>query len=95
MRRVLVLGLVAGLAVALVLGSVVVFVAATISISALKNPLWHVLALLAELLAGIFWLLGTIYVATHLAVLVFRERSASARGRQSESTLPKDAQPRA
>jgi hypothetical protein len=91
----LVLGLVAGLAVALVLGSVAVFVAAAISISALKSPLWHVLALLAELLAGIFWLLGTIYVATHLAVLVFRERSASTRGRQSESTLPKDAQPRA
>ncbi len=24
-----------------------------------------------ELVAGIFWLLGTVYVATHLAVLIF------------------------
>jgi hypothetical protein len=62
--------IVAALAVALTLSSVIVLVGATISISRMTNPAVRALATLAELLIGTLWLLGTIYVATHLAVLI-------------------------
>jgi len=63
--------IVAAIAVALTLGSVIVLVGATISISQMTNPAIRALATVAELLVGMLWLLGTIYIATHLAVLIF------------------------
>ena len=69
------LAIVALLAVALTLGSVIVLVGATISISRMTNPAMRALATVAELLTGMFWLLGTIYVTTHLAVLIFGKDS--------------------
>src|SRR4029077_1807838 len=65
------LTIVAALAVTLTLGSVIVLVSATIAISRITNPAVRALGTVAELLAGMLWLVGTIYVATHLAVLVF------------------------
>jgi hypothetical protein len=63
--------IVAAIAVALTLGSVIVLVGATISISQMTNPAMRALATVAELLVGMVWLLGTTYIATHLAVLIF------------------------
>jgi hypothetical protein len=63
------------LAVALTLGSVVVLVAATISISQMMNPAMRAFDTVAELLTGMLWLLGTVYITTHLAVLIFGEDS--------------------
>ena len=70
------LAIVAALAVALTLGSVLLLVGATIGISRMENPAMRALATVAELLAGILWLVGTIYIATHLAVLIFGKDSS-------------------
>ena len=65
------------LAVTLTLGSAVVLVGATISISRMTNPAMRALATVAELLAGMLWLVGTVYIVTHLAVLIFGEEKSS------------------
>ena len=73
------LAIVAALAVALTLGSVIVLVGATIAISRMSNPAMRALATLAELLAGMLWLVGTVYIVTHLAVLIFGKDSSARR----------------
>jgi hypothetical protein len=67
------LAIVAALAVTLTLGSVIGLVGATISISRMTNPAMRALATVAELLTGMLWLVGTVYIVTHLAVLIFGE----------------------
>jgi hypothetical protein len=67
--------IVGALAVALTLGSVAVLVGATISISQMMNPAMRALDTVAELLTGMLWLLGTVYITTHLAVLIFGKDS--------------------
>jgi heme/copper-type cytochrome/quinol oxidase subunit 2 len=69
--------IVAALAVTLMLGSVIVLVGASISISRMTNPAMQALATVAELLTGMLWLVGTIYIVTHLAVLIFDKDSSS------------------
>lgn len=73
------LAIVAALAVALTLGSVIILVGATIAISRMSNPAMRALATLAELLAGMLWLVGTVYIVTHLAVLIFGKDSSARR----------------
>jgi hypothetical protein len=65
------LAIVAALAVTLTLGSAIILVGATISISRMTNPAMRALATIAELLTGMLWLVGTVYIVTHLAVLIF------------------------
>lgn len=72
------LAIVAALAVTLTLGSTVVLVGATISISRMSNPAMRALATVAELLTGMLWLVGTVYIVTHLAVLIFGDEKSSA-----------------
>ena len=69
--------IVAALAVTLTLGSVIVLVGASITISRMTNPAMQALATVAELLTGMLWLVGTVYIVTHLAVLIFGKRVAS------------------
>ena len=71
--------IVAALAVTLTLGSVIVLVGASISISRMTNPAMRALATVAELLSGMLWLVGTIYIVTHLAVLIFGQNSSPRR----------------
>lgn len=73
------LAVVGALAVTLTLGSVIVLVGATISISRMTNPAMRALATVAELLTGMLWLVGTIYIVTHLAVLIFGKDPSSRR----------------
>ena len=63
--------LVAILGVLLTVCAVLALVAASIRISNIADPAWRRTAISAELVAGTFWLLGTVYVATQLAVLIF------------------------
>jgi hypothetical protein len=79
MKKWAALTIVAALAVALTLGSVIILVGATISISRMSNPAMRALATLAELLAGMLWLVGTVYIVTHLAVLIFGKASSARR----------------
>ena len=53
------------------LAAVLALVAASARISEIADPGWRALAVPAELVLGVFWLLGAVYVATHFAVIVF------------------------
>lgn len=68
---------VAALAVTLTIGSVTALVDVTIKISEIAQPSMRALATIAELLTGMFWLMATVYIATHLAVLIFGTGSSS------------------
>jgi hypothetical protein len=70
------LAIVAALAVTLTLASVIILVGATIRISQMTNPVMRALATVAELLTGMLWLVGTTYIATYLAVLIFGKDSS-------------------
>jgi hypothetical protein len=75
------LAIVGALAVALTLGSVIMLVGASISISRMTNPVLRALGTAAELLTGMLWLVGTIYIVTHLAVLIFGKESSPRRAK--------------
>jgi len=59
------------LTIALTLAAMYVLVDATLRVTAIVSPLPRALALAAEIVLGIVLLLGTIWVATHLAVRIF------------------------
>jgi len=60
------------LTIALTLAAMYVLVDATLRVTAIASPLQRALALAAEVVLGIVLLLGTIWVATHLAVRIFQ-----------------------
>jgi len=74
MKKLLASILVAALAAALTLASVIVLVGASFSIAMMTNSAERAVATTAELLVGVFWLLGTTYIATRLAVFIFDEK---------------------
>ena len=59
------------LTIALTLAAMYVLVDATLRVTAIASPLQRALALAAEVVLGIVLLLGTVWVATHLAVRIF------------------------
>ena len=59
------------LVVLLTLGAMFALVAATARVTAIDSPVERALAIGAELILGIVLLLGTVWVATHLAVRIF------------------------
>ena len=59
------------LIVAMTLGAMFVLVDATVRVTAIVSPLARALAIFAELVLGIVVLLGTVWLATHLAVRIF------------------------
>jgi hypothetical protein len=63
--------LTAVLIIALTLGAMFVLVGATLQVTAIHSPLQRSFAIGAELVLGIVLLLGTVWVATHLAVRIF------------------------
>jgi hypothetical protein len=69
------------LIVVLTLGAMFILVRATEYVTALESPLRRTVAMGAELLLGVVLLLGTTWIATHLAVRIFaRENSPSEGG---------------
>jgi hypothetical protein len=62
------------LTIALTLAAMYVLVDATLRVTAIASPLQRALALAAEVVLGIVLLLGTIWVATHLAVRIFHAK---------------------
>jgi type IV secretory pathway TrbL component len=56
---------------AMTLGAMFVLIRATLYLTSLASPLWRSLAFAAELLLGVVLLLGTVWLATHLAVRIF------------------------
>jgi hypothetical protein len=59
------------LGVVVPLAAVLALAAASARIAEIADPGWRSLAVSAELVLGVFCLLGAVYVATHFAVIVF------------------------
>jgi hypothetical protein len=71
MKHVLLAILTALLIVAMTLSSMVILVRATHYVTSVESPLPRAGAIGAEILLGVILLLGTVWLATHLAVLIF------------------------
>lgn len=59
------------LIVAMTLAAMYILVYATVRVTSLKSPLHRAAGMGAELLLGVVLLLGTTWLATHLAVRIF------------------------
>lgn len=71
--------LIALLIIVITLVAMFTLVRATIVIAQLENPLIRAIAVGAELVLGIVLLLGTVYLATHLAVRIYGTEAAPPR----------------
>lgn len=77
MKHVLLSFLTTVLIVAMTLSAMVILVRATLYVTSIESPLQRAGAIGAELLLGVVLLLGTVWLATHLAVLIFAPRHDS------------------
>jgi heme/copper-type cytochrome/quinol oxidase subunit 3 len=68
------------LIVAMTLGAMFILVQATEYVTALESPLQRTTAMGAELLLGVVLLLGTVWLATHLAVRIFASKESPSAG---------------
>jgi hypothetical protein len=68
------------LIVAMTLGAMFVLVRATEYVTSLDSPLQRAAAMGAELLLGVVLLLGTTWIATHLAVRIFAPKESPSGG---------------
>jgi len=59
------------LIVAMTLGAMFILVQATLYVTSLESPVQRAAAMGAEMLLGVVLLLGTVWLATHLAVRIF------------------------
>lgn len=67
------------LVVAMTLAAVVVLVGASIRVAQMDSPLLRAVAITAELALGVLLLVGTVYLATRAAVLIFGDKSPNPR----------------
>jgi heme/copper-type cytochrome/quinol oxidase subunit 3 len=68
------------LIVAMTLGAMFILVQATEYVTALESPLQRTGAMAAEILLGVVLLLGTVWLATHLAVRIFTPKESPSEG---------------
>jgi hypothetical protein len=68
------------LIVTMTLGAMFILVRATEYVTSLESPLHRATAMGAELLLGVVLLLGTVWLATHLAVRIFAPKEAPPQG---------------
>jgi hypothetical protein len=68
------------LIVAMTLGAMFILVQATDYVTSLESPLQRAVAIIAELVLGVVLLLGTVWLATHLAVRIFAKKESDAPG---------------
>jgi hypothetical protein len=80
MKHVFLAILVVLLIVAMTLSAMVILVRATLYVTAIESPLMRAGAIAAELLLGVVLLLGTVWLATHLAVLIFAPKTNPSEG---------------
>jgi hypothetical protein len=80
MKMVLASVLTTVLIVAMTLGAMFILVEATDYVTSLESPLQRAVAIGAELLLGVVLLLGTVWLATHLAVRIFAKNEPAAPG---------------
>jgi hypothetical protein len=75
MKHVFLSILTALLIVAMTLSAMIILVRATLYVTSIASPLPRAGAMAAELLLGVVTLLGTVWLATHLAVLIFAPKT--------------------
>jgi hypothetical protein len=80
MKRILLSGLTTILIVAMTLAAMFTLVRATVYVTSIPSPLQRAAAIAAELLLGVVLLLGTVWLATHLAVRIFSVKDAPSPG---------------
>jgi len=80
MKRILASILTTILIVAMTLAAMFTLVSATVYVSTLDSPVDRTLAIAAELVLGVVLLLGTVWLATHLAVRIFGKAPSSSSG---------------
>jgi hypothetical protein len=68
------------LIVAMTLGAMFILVQATDYVTSVDSPFQRVAAIAAELVLGVVLLLGTVWLATHLAVRIFATKEPAAPG---------------
>jgi len=68
------------LIVAMTLTAMFTLVRATVYVTSIPSPLSRALAIGAELLLGVILLLGTVWLATHLAVRIYGRKDISPPG---------------
>jgi len=80
MKMILASALTTVLIVALTLGAMFLLVQATDYVTSLESPLQRAIAMGAEILLGVVLLLGTTWLATHLAVRIFSTKESPSEG---------------
>jgi hypothetical protein len=80
MKHALLTILTAILIVAMTLSAMVILVRATRYVTAIQSPLTRAGAIAAEILLGVVLLMGTVWLATHLSVLIFAPKSNAPAG---------------
>jgi hypothetical protein len=80
MKHVFLSILTAILILGMTLSSILILVRATHYVTSVESPFPRAGAIAAELLLGVVLLLGTVWLATHLAVLIFAPKSNPADG---------------
>jgi heme/copper-type cytochrome/quinol oxidase subunit 3 len=80
MKMILASALTTVLIVAMTLGAMFILVRATEYVTSLESPLQRAAAMGAELLLGVVLLLGTVWLATHLAVRIFTAKEPPSEG---------------
>ena len=80
MKMILASALTTLLIVALTLWAMFVLVRATEYVTSLQSPLQRAAAMGAEMLLGVVLLLGTTWIATHLAVRIFSTKDSPSEG---------------
>ncbi len=68
------------LIVALTMGAMFTLVRATAYVTSLESPIHRTVAIGAELVLGVVLLLGTVWIATHLAVRIFGKEESPSSG---------------
>jgi len=68
------------LIIAMTLAAMFVLVGATLKVTAITSPLQRAGAIAAEIVLGIVLLLGTVWLATHLAVRIFHRNEPPSAG---------------
>lgn len=66
--------------VATTLSAMVILVRATLYVTSIQSPIRRAGAIAAEILLGVILLLGTVWLATHAAVLIFAPKNEPPEG---------------
>jgi hypothetical protein len=80
MKRIVASVLTTVLIVAMTLAAMFTLVRATVYVTSVASPLQRAVAIVAELILGVVLLLGTVWLATHLAVRIFGAKNTATGG---------------